>query len=166
MVHRYKKKKAAKNVPTAEEAEAAIRECARLGHFEDPPKRGAIAGGVLKGVKRPTLTLWLKGHRTLGAALEGLKNKRPVGRQTTMPRHLEAVVVRTMIECWECNASLARGELMRIYYAVAEAHGIRFKARPPTRARMLVRRRFKGLPDCMQMAWKKLAVSRKNRMLS
>lgn len=32
-----------------------------------------------------------------------------------------------MVECWQCSASLDRGELMRIYLATATKHGYTFK---------------------------------------
>lgn len=112
--------------PTPERCEDAIKNFFLLGGHT---KRGALTKASTGGVKYNTLRDWVQGHSTAVSALQAFRQKARPGRKTTMPRDLEAACIRLLIESYQRNASLARGEFARIYNATAEDNGIEFKVR-------------------------------------
>lgn len=67
---------------------------AALGEYyegELAGKRGALRAAMLKGkVKKTTLQTLIKGHENFASAKAALETRRPPGRPTVMPEHLEA----------------------------------------------------------------------------
>lgn len=119
----YKPKKPPGKVPSRAASEAAIAE-----YFATRKKHGAQHDArLLHGVGKAYMSGLVHGYSTAEEAVAALRKRKTSGGQPTMPRHLEAVVVRTMVECWQRNSSLQRAEVMRIYYAVATANGYTFK---------------------------------------
>lgn len=117
------RKKPAGKTPSRQTSETAIQE-----YFAEKEKHAAqhrVRGR--HDIDKTYMSNLVRGFSTAAEAVAALHKRKPAGGQPTMPRHLEAVVVRTMVECWQRNSSLTRGEVLRIYYATATANGVVFK---------------------------------------